>query len=443
MNIQDVLEDRVVASNIDMPVDEVVRQFGRMAIKHLGIPRPPKLRLISSKDAEDSFGHYDPPTDTITLVVGDRHIMDILRTLAHELTHCKQFQDRDVPLEAGETGSKWENEANSEAGIIMRNFQNKFPEFFKSRVVAEARSAQKQSMIAYHGTDSKFASFNPNTGTYWFTPDKDAAASQGRYIVTAKITFTNPYYWKARDPEPDAPEFRNKLISAGYDSIIAPSNIAFDDDIILFSSTQIQMQSFVLAEASGYIPTKKQAKDPRFSTALTVDIRPGQLGKEANKLDLKTDSQGAPALLQPNAGNIMKTTRSKFSAEECAIMEGGHELPGPQMSFLRELKDSNEPKLYTAKQVLDYVNKIHHEFKDSQYILSFPKWELTAVPLSKLMFDNDVDVNYANTITKQDINKKPIVVDPSGAIIDGNHRTFAARSLGLDKIQAFVPINEE
>jgi hypothetical protein len=56
----------------------------------------------------------------------------------------------------------------------------------------------------------------------------------------------------------------------------------------------------VAESASGYIPTKKQARDPRFSMALTQDIKPGQLGKEANKLKLKTDSQGHPQVANPN-----------------------------------------------------------------------------------------------------------------------------------------------
>jgi hypothetical protein len=49
-----------------------------------------------------------------------------------------------------------------------------------------------------------------------------------------------------------------------------------------------------LEEASGYIPTKKQARDPRFVMALTRDVRPGAVGKEANKLGLQTDAQGRP-----------------------------------------------------------------------------------------------------------------------------------------------------
>jgi GNAT superfamily N-acetyltransferase len=102
-----------------------------------------------------------------------------------------------------------------------------------------------------------------------------------------------------------------------------------------------------------------------------------------------------------------------------------------------------ESKTYTAKQVLDYVNSIHRNFKDGSYILSFPKWELTTVPLSTLMFDNDVDMNHVKTITKQAIENKPIVADLAGAIIDGNHRTAAASLMGLGHIPAFIPIDTE
>lgn len=46
-------------------------------------------------------------------------------------------------------------------------------------------------------------------------------------------------------------------------------------------------QGMNLAEdASGYIPTKKQAKDPRWSTALTVDVHPDTPYKNAKALRL-------------------------------------------------------------------------------------------------------------------------------------------------------------
>ena len=53
-------------------------------------------------------------------------------------------------------------------------------------------------------------------------------------------------------------------------------------------------------EATGYIPTAAEANDPRFEMALTVDIKPGAIGKNANKLLLNTDSQGHPQELRPD-----------------------------------------------------------------------------------------------------------------------------------------------
>ena len=54
-------------------------------------------------------------------------------------------------------------------------------------------------------------------------------------------------------------------------------------------------------EASGYIPTKAQAKDPRFSSALTVDVKPGETQRQAAKLGMKIDKKGSPPLLHATA----------------------------------------------------------------------------------------------------------------------------------------------
>ncbi len=47
---------------------------------------------------------------------------DILRTLAHELIHRKQDEDGRLDPNSGETGSEIENEANAQAGILLRKF---------------------------------------------------------------------------------------------------------------------------------------------------------------------------------------------------------------------------------------------------------------------------------------------------------------------------------
>jgi 8-oxo-dGTP pyrophosphatase MutT (NUDIX family) len=209
-----------VSANTHMFVEaddhlDTIKKFTAYAAKKLGLNAVPKL-IIHRGDkwraANNSFGRYEDANKVMHLAIDGRHIMDTLRTLAHELTHATQDQRDDLPADAGATGSPWENEANARAGIIMRDFADRHPEMF--------------------------------------------------------------------------------------------------------------------AEASGYIPTQAQRNDPRFKMALTVDIKPGQTGREANKLKLKTDKQGHPQIARPNGlfENLLKEYRNFKTREDYSA----DEPPGPE-----------------------------------------------------------------------------------------------------------------
>ena len=77
-----------------------------------------------------------PGAKHITITVKNRHIMDVCRTLAHELVHFKQDLDNQLDDdEAGSTGSPQENEANAQAAVIMRNWGKKHPDYFDKESV--------------------------------------------------------------------------------------------------------------------------------------------------------------------------------------------------------------------------------------------------------------------------------------------------------------------
>ena len=184
-----------VAASTEMFLNEddtesMVQQFIQDTAERLGIERMPEIQLHDNdgwSEQNRSFGMYQPELHVLHVNLRDRHIMDILRTVAHELAHCRQQELEQLDHTSGNTGSPVENEANAVAGIIMRDFADAHPELF------------------------------------------------------------------------DHEDIR---------------------------------------ESSGYIPTKAQADDPRFKMALTVDVQPGQTGKEANKMSLATDAQGHPQLLR-------------------------------------------------------------------------------------------------------------------------------------------------
>jgi len=53
-------------------------------------------------------------------------------------------------------------------------------------------------------------------------------------------------------------------------------------------------------EASGYIPSEKQKNDPRFKTALTVDVRPDSIKKNAKAFYWNTSRAGIPPTAKAN-----------------------------------------------------------------------------------------------------------------------------------------------
>jgi hypothetical protein len=73
-----------------------------------------------------SFGEFDG--SSIKVITKNRHPMDVMRTLAHELVHWKQMCEKQ-PMD-GNDGSETENAANAVAGIIMRRFGERYPEYF-------------------------------------------------------------------------------------------------------------------------------------------------------------------------------------------------------------------------------------------------------------------------------------------------------------------------
>jgi hypothetical protein len=113
---------------------DILHDFVRFAAEHLELDSLPKFDFVfdSKRSVEHkSFGGYAPGDEHITITVKNRHVMDVCRTLAHELVHYKQDLNKELEdPEAGSTGSPQENDANAQAAIILRNWGKKHPNLF-------------------------------------------------------------------------------------------------------------------------------------------------------------------------------------------------------------------------------------------------------------------------------------------------------------------------
>jgi|694.fasta_scaffold02407_24 predicted transcriptional regulator len=61
-----------------------------------------------------------------------------------------------------------------------------------------------------------------------------------------------------------------------------------------------KMQEQGVVEASGYIPSKKEKNDPRFKTALTIDVKPDSIKKNAKAFSWLTSRAGIPPQAKTN-----------------------------------------------------------------------------------------------------------------------------------------------
>ncbi len=110
---------------------DALRDFLPLAIDYLEIKQLPKIDLVKEIDSngQPTFGQLNPNTNQVTLAINHRHPVDILRTLAHELVHVAQNERGELDDGSGDTGSDIENEANAEAGVILRMFSKKYPQY--------------------------------------------------------------------------------------------------------------------------------------------------------------------------------------------------------------------------------------------------------------------------------------------------------------------------
>lgn len=99
---------------------------------YLGIKSPCSIKLTRDRENITTTAYYDIENRRLCVYIKDRAIMDIMRSVAHELVHHHQNERGDLQglAEEGADGSPIENEANAKAGEIIRIFGKQNPAIY-------------------------------------------------------------------------------------------------------------------------------------------------------------------------------------------------------------------------------------------------------------------------------------------------------------------------
>ena len=71
------------------------------------------------------------PEKIIRVYGKGRALVDIMRSVSHELVHHKQWEDGRLEVKPADIGSEEENEANAIAGIMIKKFALKNPNIYE------------------------------------------------------------------------------------------------------------------------------------------------------------------------------------------------------------------------------------------------------------------------------------------------------------------------
>jgi len=142
-DLKNELIDKTISLNesFQKNIQSLLNNFMTYACQELQIENPPTLEIRNEFGEEQpSFGAYVPSDHHIFINPSNRNIVDIYRTLAHELVHAKQNEMGLLKPDSGDTGSDIENDANSIAGIIMRDYGKSNPDIYKIGVLNESET---------------------------------------------------------------------------------------------------------------------------------------------------------------------------------------------------------------------------------------------------------------------------------------------------------------
>ena len=111
-----------------------VADFVNFAKDYLDINDDIKIELAFKKTPDIiTTAYYHGEDKKLKVYVKDRAIIDVCRSIAHELVHHKQNLDGRLKTsqDPGADGSEFENEANAVAGVIIRKWGRLNPEIYE------------------------------------------------------------------------------------------------------------------------------------------------------------------------------------------------------------------------------------------------------------------------------------------------------------------------
>jgi hypothetical protein len=112
---------------------EKLNGFVKFVKNQLELDSVPTIVIKSNRDGLKTTANYDYTKENkVVKVYGkNRALVDIMRSVAHELVHHKQFEQGRLEVRPPDIGGEIEDEANAKAGQYIKMFSKENPEIYE------------------------------------------------------------------------------------------------------------------------------------------------------------------------------------------------------------------------------------------------------------------------------------------------------------------------
>lgn len=111
---------------------EILDKFVLFVKEQLDLKTVPTVKIQNHRDGLKTTANYDYTKENkiIKVCAKNRALVDVCRSIAHEMVHHKQFEQGRLKVQPPDIGGEIEDEANAKAGQFIKMYAKEDPNIY-------------------------------------------------------------------------------------------------------------------------------------------------------------------------------------------------------------------------------------------------------------------------------------------------------------------------
>jgi len=112
---------------------EVLNKFVQFVKEQLELKSVPTIKVQNNRDGLKTTANYDYNKENkiIKVCAKNRALVDVCRSIAHEMVHHKQYEQGRLKVQPPDIGGEIEDEANAKAGQYIKMYSKQDPSIYE------------------------------------------------------------------------------------------------------------------------------------------------------------------------------------------------------------------------------------------------------------------------------------------------------------------------